>query len=457
MGLHVVRRGLDLPLAGAPEQVIYRAEPSRRVALVAADHLGLSPRVQVAAGDRVLRGQVLVEDRKLPGVRLTAPGAGVVEAVHRGERRVLQSVVLQLDEAELAGTAGEAQMARFSAFTGEDPAKLERSKVLELLLESGSWAALRTRPFGKLPDPSLTPAAIFVTAMDTAPLAPDLERITEGRAEDLERGLAALGRLAPKVYLCRARGSRIGEGIQSSAVIEEFAGPHPAGTAGYHIHRLEPVNRDKVVLSVGLQDVLAIGVLFGKGTLDVERVVSLAGPMVKQPRLVRTRLGASLDALVADGLHPGEARIISGSVLAGRKAEAPAAFLGRFDQQVSVLREEREREFLGWLAPGTDRFSVVRTFAAKLLGRKQFALGTSTHGSHRAIVPIGVYERVMPLDIMPTHLTRALSAGDLEQIEELGGLELVEEDLALCTFVCPSKIDYGPLLREALTRLEKEA
>ena len=455
MALHRIKKGLDLPITGAPQQTIDAAEPPHRVALVAADYHGMKPTLHVQVGDSVRRGQLLFEDKKTPGVRYTALGGGKVVAVNRGDRRALQSVVIDLDPDERSGKAGTV---RFQSDSGKHPAELGRTDVKDLLVESGLWTAIRTRPYSKVADPQTTPRSIFVTAIDTYPLAPEVKAVMEGRGDDFERGLVALSKLTDgTVYVCKAPGTDLQLPGDKRIQVEEFTGPHPAGTVGLHIHLLDPVHAAKLVWHLGYQDVLAIGRLFDGGELDVTRVVSLAGPPVKNPRLLRTRIGASLGDLVAGELEDGEMRLISGSVLSGRKAEGEIhGYLGRYDHQVSVLLEGREREFLGWLAPGTNKFSVLNTYAAKLMPGKKFNMTTDTNGSDRAIVPLGLYERVFPMDILPTFMVRALVTGDIERAQELGVLELDEEDVALCSFVCPGKIDYGVHLRDLLTEIEKD-
>jgi len=450
MGLHVIKKGLDLPITGEPQQVVEDARPVHRVALIAEDYVGMRPTFFVKTGEAVKRGQTLFEDKKTPGVLYTAPGAGVV-TINRGERRALQSVVIDL--------ASEEEEITFTQYTGKDLALLTWDQTVGLLVESGLWTALRTRPFGRVPAPDSKPHAIFINAMDTNPHAPAIENIVAGREGDLAAGALAVSKLTDgKVYFCRAAGSKVAPPPNIGIEVEEFSGPHPSGTVGVHIHMLDPVHRNKTVWYIGIQDILTFGALFLTGRLDVRRVVSLAGPGVKRPRLLRTRLGASVDDLTDGELEAGEQRVISGSVLSGRTAMGEIhGYLGRYHQQVSVLREGRERQFLGWLAPGKDRFSIVNAFASALQrGKKKFALTTSLNGGHRAMVPIGLYERVMPMDIMPTFLLRALIMEDIERAEQLGCLELEEEDLALCTFVCPCKFDYGPILRRNLTIIEKE-
>lgn len=455
MGLHKIRKGLDLPILGRPEQSISDAVPVRRVALMGEDYVGMKPTMHVKEGDVVRRGQLVFEDKKIPGVRFTAPGAGTVVAVNRGARRAFQSLVIELDDSERSGGAAR-EAVTFESFSGKEVTSLGRDRVRELLLESGLWTALRARPFGRTADPATSPKSIFVTATDTQPLAPDPTVVLQGREEDFRRGLRAVAQLTDgTVYLCKAAGASIP--ADDGTRVEEFSGPHPAGTAGLHIHTLDPVDRRKCVWHLGYQDVAAIGHLFATGELDVGRVVSVAGPPVRSPRLYRTRLGAAVDELLEDKVEDGDLRSISGSVLSGRRASGDVlGYLGRYHQQVSVVREERDRAFLGWLGAGTQKFSTVSAFLSALTPKKRFEFTTTTHGSPRAMVPIGMYERVMPLDIMPSFLLRALYVGDIERSEELGCLELAEEDLELCTFVCPGKTEWGPKLREVLTTIEKE-
>ncbi len=456
MSVHTVRKGLRLPATGAPEQRVDTGPMVRRVALLADDYVGLRPTMHVAVGDDVRRGQLLFEDKKRPGVRFTAPGAGRVSAVNRGDRRSFQSVVIELSREEREGRG--ADTVSFSSHTGRHPSGLSGDEVRELLVESGLWTALRARPFSRVADPQGQADAIFVTAVDSEPLAPSVDVALEGQHGPFERGLSALSRLTDgQVFVCTARDSMVpvpdGERIRR----EEFTGPHPAGTVGMHIHTLYPVGRDRVVWHVGYQDVAAIGRLFETGELPVERVVALSGPAQSQPRLVRTRLGASTADLLTTDDEASGVRVVSGSLLSGRQAAGDVVgYLGRYHRQVCVLREGPDRELLGWLSPGAGRFSASRAFLSKLLPGRRFAFTTNTNGSKRAIVPIGLYEGVMAMDLLATPLLRALAVQDVERAEELGCLELDEEDLALCTFVCPSKLDHGASLRAVLTTLEAE-
>jgi len=441
------RRGLDIPLSGPPRADVH-AKDVGSVALLPVDYPGLKPVLRVAEGQRVALGEPLFEDRADPQVRFTSPGAGTVTAIHRGAKRVLHGVVVTLD--------GAAER-EFEPVPRERISGLTREHVRQRLLDAGLWPALRTRPYGRVPSPAAEPHALFVTAMDTNPLAPDPRIMIGEYGADFADGVLALAALLDgSVYVCCGPGAEPRLPDHPRVVLAEFAGPHPAGLPGTHIHALAPVSAQRSAWYIGYQDVIAAGRLFTTGRIATERVVALAGPAVQQPRLLRTRLGASIEDLTRGEIEPGECRVLSGSVLAGRATSDWADYLGRYHQQVTVLREGRDREFLGWTAPGANKFSLTRTFLSGFLPARLFPLTTNQQGRPRAMVPIGGFERVVPLDLLPTQLLRAIAVGDTDMAQALGCLELEEEDLALCSFVCPSKYDYGPLLRQALTRIEKE-
>ncbi len=450
---HRTPRGLDLPITGAPAAQL-DDRPVTRVAIVAADSIGLRPTLHVAEGDEVRQGQLLADDKRMPGVRYTAPLTGRVAGIHRGARRALQSIVI--DTTGVDAAAGEP--VTFESFDGRPVEAVDRDYATALLTESGEWPALRARPFSRVANPAVVPLAIFVTAIDTEPLAPPVEAAMAGRADDFAAGLRVLASLTDgTLYVCTAPNWTTPLPDLPRLRHETFTGPHPAGTVGYHIHTLEPAGRGRVIWYAGYQDVLAIGALFRTGRLDVSRVISLAGPSVRRPRLLRVPRGASTDEIVAGEIDGGDVRVISGSVLAGRRASGDEhGFLGRYHRQVAVLPEGRERTLLGWALPGAKRFSALRVFTSALTPARRFPFTTSTNGSPRAIIPVGQYERVFPFDMQPTYLLKALVTRDVERAEQLGCLELDEEDLALCTFVCPGKNDYGPHLREVLTLIEKE-
>jgi len=461
MALHKIEKGLDLPISGKPLQVVRGTSPCTRVAVMADDFPGMKPRMRIEEGQQVKRGQLLFEDRKRPGVLHTAPAAGRVIAIHRGAKRALQSVVIDLSDGERRGQPGDDEFAGFESYSGAAPEQLSGDQVRALLVESGLWTALRQRPFSKVPSPQDTASALFITATDTNPLAPLPEVVLEKQQGDFRLGTSVVAKLTDgPTFVCVGEHSEIGDGLPEGVRVERFVGPHPSGTVGLHIHTLRPVSRAHSVWHLGYQDVAAIGRLFRTGRLDVSRIISIAGPNVGDPRLERSRVGACVSEIVAADLAAEdgkEIRTISGSVLSGKRTHGEIFdFMGRYDLQVSLLEEDRENAFLGWLAPGTHLFSVTGIYLSKIFKPKSYRFTTNLNGSLRAIVPIGVYERVMPFDILPTFLLRALVVGDVERAEQLGVLELDEEDLSLCTFVCPGKINYGPLLRKNLETIEKE-
>ncbi|WP_277252079.1 Na(+)-translocating NADH-quinone reductase subunit A [Neptunomonas phycophila] len=443
-----INKGLDLPITGAPEQVVSSASPViRSVAVSGPDYVGCKPTMAVKVGDRVKLGQLIFTDKKTEGVQVTAPGAGVVTAINRGERRVLLSVVIELD--------AEEEAVEFARYDAAQLGSLTREQVVENLQVSGLWTALRTRPFSRVPAVTAIPSSIFVTAMDTNPLAANPELFINEHAQAFEQGLGLLTKLTEnKVFLCKAPGAAIP--TAPGVTVEEFDGPHPAGNAGTHIHHLDPVARQKFVWSINYQDVVAIGKLFTEGRLFTERLVSVAGPAAVKSAIIKTRVGAALSDLLDGAVASDNARVISGSVWNGRKAEGGLAYLGYYANQVSILEEGNVREFMGWISPGANKFSVLNIFASFLSSGKKFDFTTTTNGSERAMVQVGQFERLVPMDILPTQLLRALVTGDIVSAMQLGCLELDEEDLALCTFACAGKYEYGPILRDNLTRIEKE-
>lgn len=436
-----IRKGLDISIAGAPRQEIEQGRRPRSVALVGDDYVGLRPKLFVQEGDRVRLGQPLFADRRDARIVFTAPGSGRVSSIDFAERRTLRSLIIAVDD--------DGDEVAFPAHEPIALAGLPREGVIDTLLRSGLWTALRTRPFGRVPLPDVVPRAIFVTAIDTNPLAARPEVVIAGHDKDFEHGLIVIGRLTDwPVFLCTAADAAIGHRAGGRVTRATFAGPHPAGLPGTHIHFLSPAGIGREVWYLGYQDVIAIGRLFTTGRLWVDRVVALAGPGVRRPQLVRTRLGADLSELVEGELTDGPAQIVSGPALAGRRAEPPTGYLGRYHLQVTVLGEpaphERRLRSL-FPAGGLGRLSFRQPFASSL-----------ADGEPAAVLPLEIFERVMPLDILPAPLLRALAAGDSERALDLGCLELEEEDLALCSFVCPAGLDYAALLRRTLMQLEKE-
>ena len=449
-----IKKGLNIPLSGIPEPVIDDGRPVRSVALLGCDYVGLKPRMLVQEGDSVSLGDPLFFDKRDPAVMYTAPGTGTVTAINRGERRALLSVVIELDtDAEDAVTFPDLIGAQIDALPDE--------RIRNVLHASGLWSAFRTRPFSRVPLSDSSPRSIFVTAVDTNPLCANPVDVVAGNEPAFESGLAVLSRLTEgPVYLCTGSDWSVPVGNQDRVEVAVFSGRHPAGLVGTHIHYLDPVGIDRTVWHIGYQDVIAIGALFQSGKIPTQRVVALGGPAVERPRLVTTRLGASIDELTAGELDLGGAagprpRVISGSVLSGRRARGAEAFLGRYHVQVSAIPSGGQRRLFGWLPFRRNAFSFIGMFASRTQRRAE-SLTTDSHGVATAMVPVQAFDNVMPMDIAPVPLLRALLIKDTDQAQALGCLELDAEDLALCSFVCPGKNDYGSVLSVNLLQIERE-
>lgn len=446
-----IKKGLDVPIAGEPSQELSEYTP-RHVALIGYDYVGMKPTMNVKEGDVVAKGQPVFEDKKRVGVIYTAPAAGKVIAINRGERRVFESLVIEVDE--------QGEEVQFPHFDRVKLAELDSDTVESVLIKSGEWTAFRSRPFSRTPDIGTRPQAIFVTAMDTNPLAMDPVLLIQEQIQEFNDGLMVLSTLSPKTYVCHHGDANL-QKVEKTASgnttsYQAFSGKHPAGLAGTHIHFLHPLARGSVVWTIGYQDVIAIGKLFTTGRLYTRRIISLAGPAVKNPRLIATERGADLSGLVAGELKSGDNRVISGSVLSGRKVNDTLAYLGRFHNQVSALAEGYERPAFHFFSLGANRFSKLPIYISQFFSGKKYDFTTTTNGSPRAMVPIGLFEEVMPQDYLPTQLLKALVVEDIVTAVELGALELDEEDLALCTFVSPGKYEFGDILRDNLTRIEME-
>jgi len=454
-----IKHGLDLPIEGAPDQNIQQADLHRSsaqavntIGILGQDYVGLKPTMAIREDEEVAAGQLLFSDKKNSALRVVAPIAGKIKAINRGHKRVLLSVTIEADHSGRKTT--------FENFTRQPVSNFKPDQAKALMIESGLWTAFRERPFGKVPTEESKPAHIFVTAMDSNPLAANPAPIIAQRLQDFNRGLEVIGHLTSgRTYLCTApefQELKLQQDIPSSVTHEVFSGPHPAGLVGTHMHFLAPISMNRKSWYINYQDVIAIGVLFNTGEYDANRIIALAGPHAKKPRLIEATLGASLSELTTNECHEGEVRVISGSVLSGAHSKGFKHYLGRYHLQVSILKEGRERGFMEYLSPGKDKHSVAKIYLSQFAKKLKLPMTTTTNGSQRAMVPIGLYEEIMPLDILPTQLLRSIIVGDTETAIELGVLELEEEDLGLCTYVCPGKYEYGPILRKNLTQIEQE-
>ena len=450
-----ILKGLDISITGEPEQSISddieANSPSiSTVAVIASVYHLLRPSILVAVGDHVKIGQPLFTNKRNPGINFTSPGAGVITQINRGAKRALRSIVIKLDEKE--------EHIEFPVISSKDLETTSADEIRKTLQESGAWTAIRTRPYSQVPKADAVPVGIFIKAIDTDPLSINPGLVINHHADAYLDGLKAIAKLTPgKVYVCQHENETLPVSNETKVETKKFSGKHPAGLVGTHIHNIMPVGDKRTVWHLHYQDVIALGKLFTTGRRFVDRFISLAGPMVKEPRIIKSRMSASTNEMVAGQLHPGNARVIAGSVLSGFHAVGTRAYMGRFTLQVSVVSEGQPRQFLHWVNPFLKQFSVMNVFTNALVKNEQkFTFSSSQQGSPRAMVPLGNYEEVMPLDILPTQLLRALLVRDTETAQKLGCLELDEEDLALCTFVCHSKYEYGPALRACLEIIERD-
>lgn len=437
-------KGLDILIEGKPEQVIHAGQSVKTVALLGADYSGLKPRILVEAGQAVGLGEPLFIDKRFPEIQYTAPGSGWIKAVNRGFHRALQSVEIELDD----DAAPEKTFA-----TGDAN---DQAAIRKLLWLSGIWSSFRTRPYNQVPAPAGKPCAIFITAIDTRPLAPNPDIVVAEHQDKFSKGMHVISQLTEEpVFLCTAPDWTGPEPTHKNIVRVEFSGPHPAGLPGTHIHHLNPVFAGSAVWHINFQDVISIGHLFETGRLFTERVISLGGPGVINPRLLLTRPGANIEELLSNETHATEkCRLISGSVLDGFTAVGPTSYLGRYDNQVSVIVSEAMRRRFGWLSAGSALHGF--TDSMRSMPERSQAFTTALNGRKVAMIPTEAFERVMPLDILPTPLLRALLIKDTDTAQSLGCLELAEEDLALCSFICPAKQDYGAALRVNLEQIAQE-
>jgi Na+-transporting NADH:ubiquinone oxidoreductase subunit A len=444
-----IQKGYDIPISGKPEEALAEASRADQVGVKPPDIRGFNPRLRVQVGDQVQIGTPLAEDKNDARRLLTSPAGGQVIAINRGARRRIEEIVIKV-------SAGAEESVQFPADGGEG---IDRQTIVDRLLQSGLWLLLKQRPFGKICDPESIPQAVFVNAMNTAPLAANPAFQLQGKDVFLEAGLKVLSKLTDgKVHLCRAE--RLSPSIpclekSQNAEIHQFSGPHPAGNVGTHIHHVEPVKKDRVHWALTAVDAAAIGQFFLEGKVPVERVVAVSGVGAPSAKYFRTRWGAPVSSLLGKDSNLSGMRVISGTVLNGDKVE-PSGYLGYYDTTVCVIPEGGKRHLLGWLMPGFGRRSFSKVFASTLIPNGNFQYDTSMNGDKRAIVPLGTYEAVMALDIQPTFLFKSILYGDLEEAEKLGLLECTEEDVALCSYVCHSKIDFCTLIRQGLDQFEKE-
>lgn len=440
-GVFKLKKGYDIKLLGKAAQSYLDIKQPNLFALKPTDVIGIAPipKLKVAQGDEVRAGQPLFFDKPTPEILYTSPVSGELVEVRRGPKRSIAEVVI-LADSEI----------NFHEFSPINPETASREDIAQRLLESGAWALMRQRPYNTVPSPDAVPRDIFISCFDTSPLAPDYNVVIEGKEEHFQAGLNVLGRLTTgSVYLGvspdSAKVFRKASGVQ----IHKFAGKHPAGNVGVHIHHVAPMNKGDVVWTLKPQDVAIIGKLFNEHIFDAERTIAVTGDKLKKTGYFKTRIGASIKPLVEGNLVDDHVRYISGNVLTGTQIGSEG-FIGLYEDQLTVIEEGDKAEFLGWLVPSYARPSLSRTFLSFLLPDREYSVNTNSHGEERAYVVTGQYEQVVPMDVFPQHLIRSIMYQDFDQMEGLGIYEVVEEDLALCEFVCTSKQPVQKILREGL-------
>ena len=446
MNIFNLKKGLNIPVLGIPEQIIQGEKKPKSVAVLGPDYIGLKPKMLVSVGDKVKRGSPLFCHKDYPEISYVSPCKGKVKVINRGDKRVLLSVVIDVESISDKG---------IHITKTHSNEKSQEQFVKKCLFDSGLWTSFLTRPYSKVPSSDSLPSSIFITAMDTEPLCPDAELIINHDLKAFNEGVKKISLLTKgKVFICTKNNSQL---KFNDFDTYEFAGPHPAGLAGTHMHFLDAPSAIKTVWSIGYQDVIAIGKLFLTGFIDVSRIVSIAGPHALKPRLVKTVLGASLDDILEGEYNKTEGcRVISGSILSGFHATNELAYLGKYSRQITIIKEDLEKHFFGWIKPQPNKFSVMPVLLSAFNFFKLFNLTSNLNGGRRAMVPTGVFETLMPQDFLPTQMLRALLVMDTDVAQSLGALELDEEDLALCTFACPAKYEYGSALRDSLQKIEKE-
>jgi len=415
----------------------------RAYAVKPTDFHGLTPKMLVREGDRLKAGTPLFCDKYKPEIVFASPVSGTLQAINRGERRKILEVVVAPDE-----------QVEFENFVVPDLTSSTRNELITLMLKSGAWPFLVQRPYGIIANPKATPKAIFISGFDSAPLAADADYLVNGEAVMFQKGIDVLGKLAPKVHLSLCADYPANNTFERAKGVEvhRFKGPHPVGNVGVQIHHISPINKGEVVWTISPQHVIALGRLFANGVYDVSKVVALVGSEVKKPRYYRMISGASLSGL-AEFLNEASAgkkqRVISGNVLTGTNVGLNG-YLGFYDNEITVIPEGDTYEMLGWMMPRFSKFSLSRTYFSWLTPGRKYKLNTNLNGGQRAFAVTGQYEKVLPMDIYPVYLLKAILAKDVEKMEQLGIYEVIEEDLALCEFVCTSKIDVQEILRKGI-------
>jgi len=442
-----IKKGVSIKLTGSADRVYANIPASEYYVVKPSDFTGLTPKLTVKVGDKVQAGSSLFYDKENPSVIIASPVSGEVSEIRRGEKRKILSVVVKAD-AEIT----------YKEFSKSEAKNLSREQIIEQMLAAGVWPFVRQRPFAVIANPADMPKAVFISAFDSAPLACDSDFVLHGMEKEFQAGLDIVTKLTEGTTHLNIDGNSNSSSVFTSAKgvqINNVSGPHPAGNVGVQIHHIDPINKGEVVWYMYPQDVIAIGRLFSEGKYDATRLVALAGSQVEKPRYYRSMQGAAIATMTEGNIKEGDNRFISGNVLTGTHIAADGN-LGFYHNEVSVIPEGKEQDFLGWLLPSFSKFSLSRTFFSWINPKKEYAISANMNGEERAYVVTGQYEAVLPMDVYPQHLIKAIMIGDIELMENLGIYEVAEEDFALCEFACTSKMPVQEILREGLDLVRKE-
>lgn len=445
-----IKKGLNIPLKGEAEKILNSSPRSATYSVCPPDFHGLTPKMLVREGERVKAGTPLFFDKYNEKIIFTSPVSGTFSELVRGEKRRIMQLTIEAEGSD-----------DYVDFGAVDPLALNREQIIEKLLKSGLWPSIQQRPYSIVANPDDMPKAIFVSAFDSAPLGPDLDFVLNGQEREFQTGLNAITKLTQgKVHLSVSAQQTLHKAFTQAKNVQvhAFKGPHPAGNVGVQIHHIDPLNKGEVVWHLGVQHVIMIGRLFEKGVYDASKIVALAGSEVLNPRYYRVVSGAKISDIIQKNIRVEEdtrVRIISGNVLSGTKV-SPDGYLRFYDDMITAIPEGDKPEVLGWMLPNFDKFSVSRTFPAFLMPWKKYRLNTNIRSGERPFVITGLYEKVLPMDIMPMQLLKSIMINDIDMMEKLGIYEVAPEDFALCEYVCPSKIEMQQTIRDGLDTLRKE-
>lgn len=442
-----IKKGLNISMLGTAEKIMKKADQAEYYAVKPTDFKGIRPKLLVKVGDKVKAGTPLFYDKFQTETQFTSPVSGEVTAINRGERRVILEVVVKADS-----------VIEYENFNVSDPKNLTKEEIITVLQKSGLWPTIRQRPYSTIANPNDSPKAIFISAFDSAPLAPDMDYVAKEYTDYFQQGIDIISKLTKGTIHLNINADYPASETYTNAKgvqINKFTGPHPSGNVGVQINKIDPINKGDIIWYTYPQEIISIGRLFKTGTYDATKIIALTGSEIKNPIYYKIINGASIKNLVDGNVTEGENRYISGNALTGSKISKDG-FIGYYDNQATVIPEGKYHEFFGWATPGFKKYSASRTLLSWLIPGKKYRLNTNFHGGNRAYVMSHEYNKVFPMDIYPVQLIKAIMVDDIDKMEQLGIYEVDEEDFALCEYVCTSKTEVQTIIRTGLDLMRKE-